>query len=112
MELRQKRRLVEDYLDKTCSSSLGRLTFTLIAMNEQELSYDLTVNSKPKTYNKNLVAVKSSLNFVKGQETEIPPGVITSSKYQGQDVAINDKEAGLGILNTGICCLSMFCPII
>jgi len=102
MELRQKRRLVEDYLDKTCSSSLGRPTFTLIAMNEQELSYDLTVNSKkPKTYNKNLVAVKSSLNFVKGQETEIPPGVITSSKYQGQDVAINDKEAGLGILNTG-----------
>lgn len=87
-ELIQKRNLFKQFVYYVYNSNVGRPDFTLLAMNEQEFDYGLTVNNgEPQKYNKNLFIIKSSLKFEPGQEVEIPAGIIIPSMYQENNIA-------------------------
>lgn len=88
VELIQRRRLIEEYLGQVYMNRKGSGAFTLLAMNRQEMDYDLTVNGKkPQKYSKNLIVMESKLNFAPGQEIEIPTGVINPTMYHDGDIA-------------------------
>lgn len=101
-ELNQKRRLFENYLSQAYNINRGKPTFTLLAMNEQEFDYGLTVNAKePQKYNRNLISMESALNFVPGQEIEIPAGIVIPSMYQDSDIAWLESDNAIRIHDTG-----------
>lgn len=101
-ELNQKRRLVESYLYRFFSNNRGRTAFTLLAINEQEFDYGLTVNEKePQKYNKNVFAMESALSFEPGQEIEIPAGIVIPSMYQENDIAWYETDNSLMIRGLG-----------
>lgn len=101
-EMNQKRRLFENYLNRYYNANWGRPAFTLLAMNEQEFDYGLTVNEKePQKYNKNLILMDSALSFESGQEVEIPAGIVIPSMYQEKDIAWYEKNNNLLIHSTG-----------
>lgn len=102
LEMNQKRKLFQNYLNQAYNNNWGKPAFTLLAMNEQEFDYGLTVNSKePQKYNKNLIVMESALSFVPGQEIEIPAGIVIPSMYQEKDIAWHENNNSLLIRNTG-----------
>jgi len=102
LQLNQRRRLFESYIYNAYNNNRGKPVFTLLAMNEQDFEYGLTVNSKaPQKYNKNLFRLDSALRFEPGQEVEIPAGIIVPSLYQAQNVAWYDTNNILYVRNTG-----------
>lgn len=85
-ELYQRRMIFEDSLIQAFSNN--EMEIALLAMNEQELDYGMSVNSKePMKYFKNLIVWKAPIYFTPGQEVEIPGGMITPNIYQSKTVA-------------------------
>lgn len=101
-ELYQKRRLFENYLNQYYNANWGRAAFTILARNEQEFDYGLTVNEKePQKYFKNLILMDSALTFTPGQEVELPAGIVIPSMYQENDIAWYETNNSLLIRGLG-----------
>lgn len=102
LELNQRRKLFEQCIYNVFNSNRGKPVFTMLAMNEQEFDYGLTVNEKaPQKYSKNLFKLESPLKFEPGREVEIPAGIIIPSFYQEKDIAWYDYNNVLYIRDTG-----------
>jgi hypothetical protein len=101
-EMMRKRRMFESYVYECYNMQLGKTKFTLLARNNQEIDYDLTINDKtPQVYNQNLIHVESYFSFEPGREIEIPAGIITGSMYQSKEVGWQEGNNGIRVNNTG-----------
>jgi hypothetical protein len=101
-EMMQKRRIFENYINESYNLQMGKTQFALLARNNQNIDYGLTVNDKePQKYNQNLIRVESDFSFEPGREVEIPAGIIMANMYQNKEVGWQEGMNGIRVNNLG-----------
>jgi len=104
-ENRRKRLLIERLLVSQYESIKGQTKIGLYALNYQNLGYDVKINGEhPAQYFTNGIFTCMDMNFEKGQEFDIPAGIILPAMAE-QDIAQNidriDSDYGLRVSDVG-----------
>jgi len=104
-EKRRKRLAVERLLEPQYANIRGETKIGLYALNYQDLGFDIKINGEePVKYFTNGIFSSMDLNFEKGQEFDIPAGIILPEMLEyglEQDVASYDGDNGVRIRNPG-----------
>jgi len=104
-EKRRKRLAVERLLEPQYTNIRGKTKIGLYALNYQDLGFDIKINGEqPVTYFTNGIFSSMDLNFEKGQEFDIPAGIILPEMLEyalEQDIASYDGDNGVRIRNPG-----------
>ncbi len=105
LEKRRKRNVLENLFQRQYLSIKGRTVIGLYALNNQDMGIDIKINGdKPESFFTNGIFATMSMNFEKGQQVDIPEGVLlpdTSSFELMQAVAYLDSENGITARDKG-----------
>lgn len=101
-EMMRKRRVFENLIYQVYNTQRNKPCFLLLARNNQVIDYELMVNDKqPQNYYQNLVKIETDFAFEKGQEVEIPSGIITADMYMNKEVGWQEAYNAIRIHSTG-----------